>query len=324
MDNKNRSRCRMFRALGTLNEITVFYSEESGAAVREENAENALKAAENRVLTIDDKFSVYKGNSEISYMNKMAGKAFVPVSADTLTLLEMAKKISGETGGAFSTTAGALTRLWKIRPGGGVMPDEEEINRQKELVNDADILLDEERKMAKLRRRGQSADLGGIAKGYAADEVRRILIENGIQEAVINLGGTVISIGKARSVGIQRPDSLRGVSMGTLRIQNQAVVTSGDYERYFIKDGKRFHHIIDPRTGFPAETDLRSVTVIGDSAAYLDGVSTALFIMGARNAAAFAAGRNIDMIMVTKALDVYCSERCKSIFSMFEDNRKLG
>ena len=184
------------------------------------------------------------------------------------------------------------------------------------LVCDEDILLDEESRTAELKRFGQSVDLGGIAKGYAADEVRRILREGGVTDALINLGGTVSSIGRERNIGIQHPDRATGIAMGRITLENGCVVTSGDYERFYEVDGVRYHHIVDPRTGYPAQSSLRSVTLIGDNATELDALSTAAFVLGEAEGLRLVQQAGVEAIFVTDSLNVFCTEGLRNNFQL--------
>lgn len=296
---------KMFRALGTMNTITVYHF----------NADEAISAATERVMELHNRFSVFQEQSEIARLNQAAGKKFVPVSKDTLHVLKTAKQFSERTEGAFSVTSRPLTDLWKIGPKGTV-PSMSQVKKRKSLVNDQDILLDEKNSSAMLRRKLQAVDLGGIAKGYAADEVRRILSESGVTNALINLGGTVLVMGEGKTVGIQHPRKSTGVPMGSLQIQNQAVVTSGDYERYFKSDGIRYHHILDPKTGYPAESGLIGITLIGTSAMELDALSTAMFVMGMEKSFALAERQGIEAVFITEQMDVLCSPTLRERFSL--------
>lgn len=301
---------RLFRALGTMNTVTV------DAAEDQTRAADALERAERRVLELNDALSAFRPESEVSLLNASAGCREVPVGKDTMYLLKESKRYSRATGGAFSVTTRPLSALWELNARCGTVPSRAEVEQALLLVNDADILLDEENGTAALRQFGQAVDFGGIAKGYAADEVRRILLEGGATSALINLGGTVISIGKERNVGIQHPDRCTGIAMGRVTLCDSCAVTSGDYERYYEVDGVRYHHILDPRTGYPSRGNLRSVTLIGDSAMKLDAISTAIFALGAEEGLPLAARFGAESIVVTDALDVFCSERLRENFSL--------
>lgn len=301
---------RLFRALGTMNTIVV------DQATSHPRAVDALECAERRVLELDMTLSAFRPESDVSLLNASAGCKAVSVGADTMYLLKESKRYSEETGGAFSVTTRPLSALWELNARCGTLPSRAEIEQSLLLVNDADIALDEECGTAALRRFGQAVDFGGIAKGYAADEVRRILQEGGVTSALINLGGTVFSLGKERSVGIQHPDRCTGIAMGSVMLRDQCAVTSGDYERYYEVDGVRYHHIVDPRTGSPSRTKLRSVTLIGESAMELDALSTAVFVLGAEDGMPLIERANAEAILITDSLDVFCTERLREHFSL--------
>jgi len=300
----------VFPALGTSNLIQIFeFQDRIAASV-------ALKRAEERVRTLHDRLSVFQPESELSLLNAAAGCGGVSVGEDTLHLLSESKRYSQLSGGAFSITTRALSALWEIHARCGSVPGRAEVEHALSLVCDEDILLDEEVGTAELRRFGQSVDLGGIAKGYAADEVRRILLEGGVTDAMINLGGTVISIGRARNVGIQHPDHMTGIAMGRVSLQNACAVTSGDYERYYEVDGVRYHHIVDPNTGYPSRANLRSVTLIGESATALDALSTAVFVLGGTQGLQLVQQAGVEAVFVTNELNVFCTEGLRGNFEL--------
>lgn len=286
-----------FQAMGTFNTITVYQQAE----------EQALEAAVLRVLELDDQLSVFKAGSEISQINAAAGKHFVSIRSDTLHLLKTAKEFSARSEGAFAITTRPLTELWGIGTAHSAIPDQRSRENAQKLIDDRTLILDESRQQAMLSGPGQAIDLGGIAKGYAADEVRRILAQNGVTNAMINLGGTVIAMGKPRTVGIQHPQKSTGVPLGQLQIQNCAVVTSGSYERFTEIGGTHYHHILNPATGAPSDTGLCSVTVVGASATELDALSTAIFVLGMEKGARLAQQQKVDVIFVTTGMDVFAS-----------------
>ena len=306
----NGTLSRLFRALGTMNTITVEQAEDHARAT------DALERAERRVLELDEALSAFRPESEVSLLNASAGCKVVFVGKDTMFLLKESKRYSELTGGAFCVTTRPLSALWELHARCGTVPSRAEIEQALLLVSDEDIVLDEEHGTAALKRFGQAVDFGGIAKGYAADEVRRILLEGGVTSALINLGGTVISLGQERNVGIQHPDRYTGIAMGRVTLCDSCAVTSGDYERYYEVDGVRYHHRLDPRTGYPSRSNLRSVTLIGDSAMQLDALSTAIFVMGAEEGHPLADQAGVESVFVTNTLDVFCSERLRENFSL--------
>ena len=146
--------------------------------------------------------------------------------------------------------------------------------------------------------------------------MRRILQEGGVTDALINLGGTVSSIGRERKIGIQHPDRATGIAMGRITLENGCVVTSGDYERFYEVDGVRYHHIVDPRTGYPAKSSLRSVTLIGDNATELDALSTAAFVLGEAEGLRLIQQTGVEAIFVTDSLNVFCTEGLRNNFQL--------
>jgi len=300
-----------FTALGTGNNIQVFQYNDRIAAGE------ALKRAEERVLMLHDRLSVFQPESELSLLNASAGCGPVPVGEDAFFLLSESKRYSALSGGAFAITTRTLSALWRIHARCGTVPSRAEVEHSLSLVCDEDILLDEVARTAELRRFGQSVDLGSIAKGYAADEVRRILQEVGVTDALINLGGTVVAFGTPRRVGIQHPDRHTGISMGRVTIENACAVTSGDYERYYEVNGVRYHHILDPRTGYSARSNIRSITLIGNSALELDALTTAVFVLGEAEGARLIQEAGVEAVFVTDKLDVFCTAGLRENFELF-------
>ncbi len=292
---------KIFPALGTVNTIDIPSCPD----------ENIIISASERVLEIHRLFSAFDDTSDISRINTNAGVAYVPVHQDTVFLLEEAIRFSKESDGAFDVTIRPLVSLWGFVNKASEIPDSHSMRRTRKLINWKDILIDKENNAVKLRRKNQSIDLGGIAKGYAVDEVRRILIENDIQDGFINLGGSVAVIGVEKSVGIQHPDKATGEIMGRVNLQNKCVVTSGSYEKNITIEGKQYHHIIDPFTGWPSESGILSVTLIGSSALMLDALSTAFFVLGMQKGLALAARWGAECIIVDKERNVFVSESLK-------------
>lgn len=296
---------KTFRALGTVNTILV-----------PNTCSDVLQKAAHRVLELDGRLSAFKKDSEISRINQAAGFHFVKVHSDTFCMIKAALRFSQLSEGTFDISARPLVELWGIGRKGDWVPSSGEIAVGKQLVDFKDIVLDEQSESVMLRRPLQALDLGGIAKGYAADEVRRILLEHECTDALINLGGTVITLGAPRTVGIQDPRKEAGIPMGKLQIANRALVTSGSYEKYFIRDGIRYHHIIDPRTGSPACSGLLGVTLVGDSAMELDALSTAVFILGIQKGLKLLEKSGIEAVFIDESSDVFATPGLKEIFKL--------
>jgi thiamine biosynthesis lipoprotein len=202
-----------------------------------------------------------------------------------MRVLEAALEVSRLSGGAFDITAAPLVALWSVTAQHPAVPPEDALAQKRDLIDFNCLTLDAASGSARLARQGQMVDLGGIAKGYAADQALEVYRRRGISTAMIDLGGNIALLGSKEDgapwgVGIQDPDAPRGECLGLLSLTDKSVVTSGDYERFFEAGGKRYHHILDPRTGYPAESGLRSVTVVAEKSMVADGLSTALFVLG--------------------------------------------
>lgn len=269
-DMREKALQKIFPAFGTVNSIALYGGAEPGIA----------EYIKKRSLELHRRFSFFEPGSDIFRINEQAGGRPVPVHPDTLFVLSHALDYGRETQGAFDVTAGAADRLWRDALRSAKIPSEADISECLSLSALNDLILDEADQTAFLRRNGQQIDLGGIAKGYAADEAVRILKKYKVHNALINFGGTVIAIGRKQKIGIQTPYQQNGESIGDITVKNKAVVTSGTYERGFFLDGRRYHHIIDPHTGWPADSGLLSVTLIGGCAMELDALATALCVMG--------------------------------------------
>jgi thiamine biosynthesis lipoprotein len=305
-----------FYAMGTIMQLKVYGKKR----------DEAIKEAVKRIEDIENKMSVFKDESEISMINKNAGLEPQKVSEDTYYVLNKAKRYCNISDGAFDVTIRPIVGLWKIGSEKPEFPDKNEIEDKLKLVNYKNILLDDEKHTIGLKYKYQAIDVGGIAKGYAADEVKKILIKNGIKSAIINLGGNIVVLGsktdnKPWKVGIQDPLKSRGEFAGTLSVVNKSVVTSGNYERYFEAEGKRYHHIIDPRTGYPSESEIISVSVISDLSIDGDGLSTGLYIMGLNKAyRLIEALEGMDAVLITSDKKIYITSGIKDNFKLMNIN----
>jgi len=239
-----------------------------------------------RIRALEKMHSFYLPESDISLLNNAAGKEKVRVNQETAFLLKQAVSYSSLSEGAFNIMVGPLVRRWKVTAESPDVPSSAEINSLLALIDYKDLRCNEAEGTAFLARKGQMADLGGIAKGFAGDEAIKIYKKNGIRSALIDIGGNICALGtnidgKPWNVGIQDPRRKRGAYLGSIKLSDKAVSTSGAYERFFESGGKKYHHIIDPKTGYPSESDLISATIIADSSVETDALSTAVFILGA-------------------------------------------
>ena len=243
---------------------------------------------ENEIKRLEGLFSVTDSSSEISRINGSSGKA-VSVSDDTVTLIKEALAVCSDTNGALDPTVYPIVRDWGFTTGKYQIPSGARLSELTEKVDYRRIVIDESNKTVTLPDRVE-IDLGAVAKGYTGDRICDILREYKVDSALLNLGGNVQTIGKNTSgspwrVGIRNPASPEDI-ICTVKVEDKAVITSGDYERSFEgEDGKRYWHIIDPSTGYPADKGLSSVTVVGKRGVECDALSTALFVMGREGAA---------------------------------------
>ena len=220
--------------------------------------------------------------SDIYEINHANG-ASVFVSEDTLALLEISKKYESLSGGSFDITIGALADLWDITNNPGDLPSQEAITEALSTTGIENIKISGNQ--VTLNNPDTRLELGGVAKGYMADQMKEYLNAQGIQEGFINLGGNVLLLGPKSSkepyaIGIQKPFSPEGTPMFTVKPMDGSVVSSGVYQRYFEKDGRIYHHILDPSTGYPYENGLLSVTILCPSSADGDALSTTCFSLG--------------------------------------------
>lgn len=276
--------------MDTLIQITV-YSE------NEAKGQKALKEAFGAFERIHDTTNRFQKNgqtatasNDVVKINENAGTKPVAVSADTINMIERSHYFAGSSGGAFDVSVGPVMDLWGFGKSEQQVPSDEEINRALSLVDYNKVQVDPSNMTVFLTKPGMSLDLGGVAKGYATDEAVKALKEAGIQHAIINAGGNVYALGDKPDgspwrVGVQDPRGEKSI-IGILYVKDRAVVTSGDYQRYFEQEGVRYHHIIDPTTGKQAR-DVMQTTVVTDSATDADILSTSLFVLGAQKGMCF-------------------------------------
>lgn len=284
-------------------------------------AEQACEAATAEIRRLDDLLSVGKAESEVSRINR-EGKA--TLSSDTKTLMETSLSVWERTGGAFDVTVYPLMQLWGFTTGNYAVPDREELNKVLEHVGCDQLTYDSASGQLSLSE-GQGLDFGGIAKGYTSDRLAEIFESYELEGAVVSLGGNVQVYGHkpdgtAWKCGIQDPfaPAGSGAVMGALEPDQAAVITSGAYERFFTdEEGVAYHHIIDPDTGYPAVSDLVSVTIVSRNGIEADALSTACYIMGLEKASGYwkKSDREFDMILVSEEGTVYITEPLEDSFT---------
>lgn len=254
------------------------------ATQTQDNGERAIDSAFSEIERLERLFDFYSADSEISRINSQAGVAGVKVSPDTLELLTRALNVSEQTEGAFDISVSIVSSLYDFRK--KIKPDEQAIEKNLVLVGYRNILISKEKGTVFLRKKGMLIDAGGIAKGYAADRAVEILKHSGITSGLVSVAGDIRTFGPKPGgslwkIGIRnpRPQGNEDDILGTVDLKDTAISTSGDYERFFIMDGQRYHHILSPRTGHPVR-ECRSVSVITKESALADAFATAIFVLG--------------------------------------------
>lgn len=293
--NEDREMNRGFYAFGTMNYIRI------DSPLPEQTQSELLSDMQIRCDKLDDLLSAFKPDSDIGRINKAAGVHPVVIRDVTFRLLERASYFAEESGGAFDLTIRPAVELWNIGNGKESVPEEDACRKVSRLVNYRQLHLDREHQTAFLEQKGQGIDLGGIAKGYAGDVIRSEMMDRGVTSGILNFGGTILTIGKKTDgsswkAGIQNPLRERGNFFGQVILDQDALVTSGVNERFFIKDGVRYHHLLDPRTCSTARSGVLSVTAAGGCAMDLDGITTALFVLGIREGIPLAEKMGIEAL----------------------------
>jgi len=284
-----------------------------------------------RLRGIEDELTVNRGGSEIDAVNDAAGSpAGVRVSDDALFVVGKALEYARLTDGAFDPSVGPLVKLWGIGTESARVPSRPEIDSALRLVDWRKVTVDRAAKTIRLGERGMRLDLGAIAKGYAADEVKRILADGKVKAAIVDLGGNVYAFGRKPDgskwkIGVQDPKSSRGDYLGIVEGGEMTVVTSGIYERFFEEGEKRYHHILDTRTGYPVDNGLVSVTIITGSSVDADGLSTSLFALGRERGMALAATLpGVNVVMIDTGGKVYLSPGASKLFTLTSDSYSLS
>lgn len=260
--------------LGTLVEVTV-----SGPS---DKARGAAEAVFDEIKRVEDLTSFHKP-SALTTVNDSAGNGPTKPDRQLLELIDVALRTAKATGGAFDPTVGVLCRLWRFSGGEPRLPDPSEIAGAINKVGWNRVKLDLAEGTALLPERGMALDLGGIAKGYALDRAAEVLKEHEVSSALVNAGGDVLvvgekELGKPWRIGVQDPRNPREV-VAVAALKDRVIMTSGDYERSFFKNGKRYHHILNPATGYPAE-GAQSVTIVASSGLVAEPLGATVFVLG--------------------------------------------
>ncbi len=253
-------------------------------------AQEAVHAGFQEIKRLEQLLSTWRTDSELSRVNAEAGRRAVRVSQETMELVARSLEMARQTGGGFNIAVGPAVELWSVTER-QTIPNEETLRQLKPLVDWSSIELDERASTIFLPREGMRIDVGGIGKGYAADRAVEVMKRAGASGGVVALSGDIKTFGSLSdsggfTVGIRHPRQ-EDMLLATITLQDEAISTAGDYERYFEREGIRYHHILDPVTLLPAR-DCQSVTVVAPDGTTADGLDTGIFVMGRERGMALA------------------------------------
>ena len=299
---------QQFFAMDTVMSITAYGK----------GAEDAVTAAVAKVNELENLLSRTRTNSEVTALY-LAAPESVPISSDTHRVLALAREWLAKTNGAFDVTIAPVTAAWGFGGSGNYqVPAPEKLGELLDLVDGSSLILTET--TAALPVKGMEVDLGGITKGYAASQAEQVLRASGVEHALLDLGRNITVIGTKPDgnpwrVAVQNPSDSSG-AVGVLSLQDCSAVTSGGYQRYFEQDGVTYHHIIDPRTGYPADSGLISATVVCADSALADLLSTAVFVLGEEDALnLWRAEGGFELILVTQDDRVVITQGLTDLFA---------
>lgn len=304
--------------LGTVCKITVY----------DHPSDEAFEAAFAKISEIEAHMSLHIETSEISRINQQAGLNPVSVSADTFTVIQKALDTGVLSDGAFDPTIGPLVQAWDIGGDNPRKPPQTEIDSLLPLVDYHQVVLDAQALTVYLTQPGMVLDLGGIAKGYAADKVAEVLRAHGVQSAIINLGGNVLTVGNKPDgslwrIGIQNPSDERGGHAVVVSLPALSLVTSGPYERYMEFEGVVYHHILDAATGYPVQSEFDSVSILTAESFLADALSTSVYSLGLQKGMALVDSlEGVEAIFIGKDKSIRVSKGIKAGNLAFEISNK--
>ena len=305
--------------MGTTVSVTIYDSTD----------EKILDKIFKKVKELEETLSINENGTLVDKINNAAGIKPIEVDDDTYTIIKKGVEYSKLSDGLFDISIGPIVKLWNIGLPEARVPTQEEINEKLPLVNYEDIELNDEEQTVYLKRKGMMLDLGGIAKGYTADIISDILTEEGVKSAIIDLGGNIFTHGSKVDgsdwkVGIQNPFNTRGNIVATISASNKSIVTSGIYERYIEENGKFYHHILSPFTGYPYENEIAGITIVSDNSIDGDALSTSVLAMGVDKGMEFVNNIDgLDAIFITLDNKIYITNGLKENFNLINDEFTL-
>jgi FAD:protein FMN transferase len=314
----NRSVYRQSKALMDTYVTVTVVSDSKGKA--EKGIEDAFSAIDR----FGDLINFFSEKSELSEINRNAGIAPVKVSALTLDVVEKSLYVADKSDGAFDPTIGPEISMWDFPK--KIKPSDDDIRRNLPLVNYRNVAVDKKKSTVFLKKKGMMMDLGGIAKGYGADLAVEALKRDGIKDGIVAVAGDIRTFGlkpdgSPWNVGIENPRQKDASDeiMATVRLSDKAISTSGDYQRYFISGGRRYHHLLDPETGYPAML-CRSASVITDKGVFTDAFATAVFVLGPEKGMKVLRELGMDGVIIDAAGNIYTTPGLKGKLTIEKDH----
>lgn len=314
--NESKGNTTELFALDTIISVTLYG----------ENKQEKVQKITKEINRLERLFSVTIEDSDISRINKSSG-SFVKVSEETFSLIKYSKQFAQITNGCFDITIYPLVKLWGFTTKEYNVPNKKEIEKTIQLVDYKKIELNHEENSVKIED-NMALDLGAVAKGYISQRISEILQDMGETSAIINLGGNVELLGgktngKPWNIGVKYPNETGHFAQ--IEVSDCAVITSGGYQRNFEKDGQIYHHIINPKTGFPADSKIISATVISEDSVMADAFSTALYVMGIDEAIEiYSKCNNLEFILLGEKDVVYITKGIEEKFSLAEEYSHLS
>ncbi|SHF10485.1 FAD:protein FMN transferase [Alkalibacter saccharofermentans] len=292
----------------------------------DKEAETIIDDSFKLISELEGLLSVHVEGSDLDKLKDNSGRGPVEVSKYTIEVIERSLEYSEITDGRFDITAGPLIDLWRINPPEGYVPSNDEVIEVQKHIDYRKVIVDKEKRTVELLDEDMVPNLGAIAKGYIADKVKDLLVERGIEHAIINLGGNILLVGDRPvnqdfRIGVQDPDAPRNSYIGVINATDKSIVSSGDYERYFERDGIRYHHILDPFTGYPTDNEIRQVSIVSEESMDGDALSTVIFLMGLdKGLEIINSMENVEAIFVTKEHELVITQGLKDSFDFDENN----
>jgi len=290
--------------------------------IYDQDKEQVLESVFDRIYSLTEQIDAGETDSEIDKINLAAGVEPVKVSADIYELVALGKEHSTHADGTFDISIGPLTSLWHIGYDDARKPEQAEIDAVLSFIDYNKIELNNEEQTVFLKEKGMKLDLGAIAKGFITDEVKEVMQEHDVKSAIIDLGGNIFVIGTNSNgdkwnVGIQDPFSPRGETVGKLKAKDQSIVTSGVYERFLEVDGVKYHHLLNPKDGYPFMNDIAGVSIITDRSVDGDALSTAVFSKGLKDGMEYIESiKGAEAIFISNDKKVYTTRGLKGKFEL--------